>query len=103
MTWVAPVWHPDFGDPSSELEALRGFCIELKKRRPEFVLHLDCFEEGYMKVDIGLSDLGHVAELHVVSSDDYFYGLFFGEDGEEFHFNKIGDGIDFFDGYIVAQ
>ena len=95
--WEAPTWHSDFGDPTYELESLRKFCIELKKKHAQYEVQLDCFEEGFMKVDISLGKFGKIAEIHVVSSDDFIYGLFIGDGDKEIHFNKIEDGMRYFD------
>ncbi|MCG8450520.1 MAG: hypothetical protein MI725_13205, partial [Pirellulales bacterium] len=79
------------------LNALRSFCIDLLEKRPDFSVELDCYEEGYMAVALTTEGFGKLAELHVVSSDDYVFGLFVEGTGQEFHFNKIEEGLEFLD------
>ena len=96
-TWNVPIWHPDCGDPKTEFEMLRSFSNALLGESDEYVVELDCFEDGYMKVDI-YKDKRKFAELHIVDSkeSEKKYGLFmpFDEDDEdEFYFTNIDEGI----------
>ena len=90
-SWKSPKWHSDFGDPTSQFEALRNFSFSLTELTPEFSVELDCYEEGYMNVNIYLNGEDKIGELHAVDSDDYLYGLFLGD--EEMYFNSIDEGI----------
>lgn len=78
-TWTAPTWHADWGDPQPELEMLRRFAEELLAKLPDYEVFLDCFEEGYMCVQVTKNG-AEIAEVHVVqgdpTSDKRSYGLF---------------------------
>jgi hypothetical protein len=91
--WTEPQWSADFGDPAGELDILRVFSNSLIELGLGYSVELNCFEDGYMNVDIFDQNQEKVAELHVVSSDDYIFGLFFDHLDEEIYFNRVADGL----------
>lgn len=54
QAWTAPKWHPDWGDSTTVLQLLQQACIFLKMVNNKFIYNLDCYEEGYMRVEIFL-------------------------------------------------
>ena len=92
-SWKTPKWHKDFGNPEIELEHLKVFSTFLLNSETAFDLRLDCYEEGYMCVEI-VNAGRKVGELHWLDSDDFNYGFF--SDDDEFKFKLIEDGVDFF-------
>ena len=93
---MSPKWHSDFGDPLLELEALKRFCTMLLKDNSLYSVELDCYEEGYMNVNLFLEGRGKIGELHVVDSKDYEYGLFLDDEDEDKYFVDVEDGLKFF-------
>lgn len=98
--WAIPKWHADFGDPIIEFNLLKGFCSVLLIRYSSIVVKLDCYEEGYMNVDIFSDTKKKIAELHVADTEECSYGLFFTTDGEEFYFRDKDEGIRFLSRYM---
>ena len=94
--WTAPKWHSDFGDASEELEMLKKFCILLIRRKPEYNTELDCFEEGYMKVNI-YKKKNKYAELYITNkNNNKRYGLFLAIDTideDEIYFSDLDEGL----------
>lgn len=48
QSWVAPDWHPNFGDVQSELEHLRRLANALLSRNEERAVVLQCPEPGLL-------------------------------------------------------
>ena len=96
QTWEPPRWHEDFGNAQGEFLMLRSFSLALIKSGKGYDVELDCFEEGYMKVDIFK---GHNAfgELYVVERENRLeYALFTNigkEDEDEIYFSSVEDGL----------
>lgn len=95
--WTVPKWHPDFGDAKVEFDMLKEFSSELLRRNQNYSLKLDCYEEGYMSVDI-FSEDNKYAELHVVDRDSgKAYGLFLmGKSDDEIYFTDLNEGLKYF-------
>ncbi len=96
LIWSPPNWSENFGDPVGELDALREFCVALADQNPEYCTLLNCFEDGYMSVDIVINCGAKVAEVMIVDSDDHIFGLFFRPNDDEFYFNTIDEGLEKF-------
>ena len=85
-TWVAPDWHPDFGDAKAELDHLRAFAVALLAAIPDANVELELPEPGLMNLAVDLPN-GTSAEIYSVSNDrpdGRRYGIFLepGTDGE---------------------
>lgn len=84
--WNPPIWHEDFGNPKKELELLKEFCnFLLSKKKSNYSCELDCFEEGYMSVEI-VKDKIPFFTVEVVDLSENKLGLFF-ENGDEHYLN----------------
>lgn len=96
--WKIPVWHKDFGDPRIELNLLKQFCNKLLQSNNSYSIELDCFEEGYMKVDIYKKSIKY-GEVYITElNGKKQYGLFItkNNDEEEIYFSDITDGLKYF-------
>ncbi len=82
--WVAPNWHSDFGDSNVELILLKNASLFLLEFNTEFTFHLDCYEEGYMRVEVKMGEINW-GEINVVDSEKKRIGVF-KLSGEEFYF-----------------
>ncbi len=85
--WVAPTWHEDAGDPSTELDLLRAFATSLLEQPIEdLAVTLDCFEDGYMAIEVARGRQP-VVEVHVVAppaaGGSRRLGVFLLVDGDE--------------------
>jgi hypothetical protein len=76
--WQVPKWHPDFGDAARELELLKAVASRLVTHGTCLNVDLECYEEGYMNVNV-LRGSVKIAEIHVVPADldGRMLGLFF--------------------------
>ena len=76
-TWVPPNWHPDFGNPTVELESLRAVSSAILANIPQTEVCLECVEEGYMSVEIMRCGVA-IGEVNVIDSDSVRqrYGVF---------------------------
>lgn len=63
--WRCPTWHPDFGDPTDELELLRSLAVHLIRAIPTSQVSLEIPEPGLMMLRITVPR-GHSAEVHSV-------------------------------------
>lgn len=89
-TWKAPVWNKDYGDPEQELSLLKKYIQNIHSELPEIIFGLDCFEEGYMEVQLYRKDelWGY---LNVVDVELKRVDLFIKE--EEEYFLKESDAV----------
>jgi hypothetical protein len=85
IDWVIPNWHPDFGNPKEELLILQKTCLFLHNFNTSLTFQLDCYEEGYMRIEIDKENI-FWGELHVVDVSTKRIGLF-KPDGEELYFS----------------
>ncbi|MEM7432085.1 MAG: hypothetical protein AAF351_09105 [Pseudomonadota bacterium] len=95
-SWIPPVWHSDWLDPADELNALRGLAVALKAHDSRFQVELDVFEQGYMCMLVGWEHGLVIGEVHVVTSDDYIFGIFLTDDADEKHVNRVSEGVEYF-------
>lgn len=93
--WMAPQWHPDFGDPKVELEMLRAAARELMTRDETFAVELDCFEEGYMKLKL-IRGGSAVADIYIVTpGDKRLWGVFMhGPSGDESYHEDVASCVE---------
>ena len=82
-SWNAPKWHQDFGDPNLELNILKEACLKLFELEPMLEFELDCYEEGYMNVNVLLRS-NEFFEVHVIDKDEKRVGLYFNNGDEVF-------------------
>ncbi len=83
INWEAPTWHPDFGNPTVEVEMLRAFCIKAIERFPNLTTALLTPEEGYLHVEVNKSSK-KLAEIHIVSDEaNQRFGIFGFDGGDE--------------------
>ena len=91
-TWTAPEWHPDFGDPTEELESLRAVSAAILNSIPQAPVRLECVEEGYMSVEVTQRGVT-IGEVNVVDSDstDQRFGVFIetAEQDDEAYFSDV--------------
>lgn len=97
-SWVAPSWHPDFGDPQRELDLLKAFCRRLLQEVSGLSVTLECLEDGYMKVvvqrgaelmaEVFVVERGEANELCLCMPGD--------RNKEELYFSNIEQGIQAF-------
>jgi len=87
--WKTPKWHPDFGDPSQELNLLKTLCFKIIELGYDFNFELDCFEEGYICV-YGLKNNKLFFEFQVVNPDKNIIGIFL-ENGDENYFSELNE------------
>jgi hypothetical protein len=88
-SWKSPVWHSDFGNPEMELSLLKKLCLFINSLNSDYHFELDCFEEGYMRVEISKENEA-LLEIYIVDVKEEKIGLFF-KSGHEFYINKIED------------
>ncbi len=88
-SWKSPKWHKDFGNPTLELSLLKKISLEILSLESAYDFELDCYEEGYMNVNVSVDDRTFV-EIHVAEVDINKVGLFF-EDGREIYVNDVKD------------
>ena len=50
--WIAPTWHPDWGDAVAELEHLRELALAIAADLPEATFRLEIPEPGLMYLEI---------------------------------------------------
>lgn len=84
MNWSAPNWHSDFGNPEIELLLLKKASLFLLEINNDLSFRLDCYEEGYMMVEIENKSV-ILGELYVVDVTKNKIGLF-KTNGEEKYF-----------------
>lgn len=89
QNWKAPKWHEDFGNPVIELELLKELCRFIIAENSDYNLELDCFEDGYMQVNMFLGTTKKF-DLQVVDSTLPKIGLF-GANGDEYYITSISD------------
>ena len=93
-TWTAPLWHPDFGDPTKELRKLRTVSSGILEKTRGIQVRLNCAEEGYMSVEV-TKDQTMIAEIHIVNSDceKQLYGVFVetGDADDEVYFEDFNE------------
>ena len=86
ISWQAPAWHPDFGDPQIELDHLREVAFKLLELSPGCSIVLETPEPGVIYIEVTRSDAAK-AEIHSVSSgcslDTRRYGIFIAPDTSE--------------------
>lgn len=70
-TWQPPQWHPDFGDPISQLEPLRAFSQRLLLAEPKAIVVLEAPEPGLLYVR-GILPNAKMFEVHSVPSPQHF-------------------------------
>ena len=87
--WKAPNWHKDFGDPIKEMQLLQDVCINILDLGYDYLFKLDCFEEGYLSVEVFEKD-DLIFDMQVVNSDEKKIGLFF-KNGEEHYINQSSE------------
>lgn len=77
--WLAPAWHPDFGDPRVELEHLRAVSLRLLELSPGTAVILEAPEPGLLNVRATVAGVTHV-EIHSVppaaGKEKRRYGVF---------------------------
>lgn len=79
--WTPPVWHEDFGDPQPELERLRLLALGLHAEG--LSCRLDCYEPGYMRVEVFKGEL-QVAEYCMVGAPRVArYAVFVGRGSDQ--------------------
>ena len=86
-SWNPPIWHKDFGDASIELNILKTLCLFINNLDFNYLFHLDCFEDGYMKVDVFKHEKMYL-EIYVVDVKTERVGLFF-QNGKEVYIQDI--------------
>ena len=78
-SWSPPVWHPDFGDPTVELEQLRSLAIDVMRAIPAAQVSLEVPEPGLMMLRIYVPN-ARSTEVYSVpgltSDDDRRFALF---------------------------
>ena len=96
-TWsLPPRWAP-LQDGEWEFEQLRRFAMAVLVRDPAYRMHLDAFEDGYLKVDVHLP-ASKVGEVFVNRADDEperaVFRLFVGHDGHEQDVRSIDEAVE---------
>jgi hypothetical protein len=85
-SWRAPLWHPDWGDPTVELERLRSLAISLKRALPAAHPCLAIPEPGYMFLDVKIPN-GRSAEVYsvpgITGEPNQRYGVFVSPDSRD--------------------
>jgi len=88
-SWEAPDWHEDYGDSSLEVSLLKNLCLNVIDMGYNYKFDLDCFEEGYINVNV-FKNNELFFEIHIVDIKEKKIGLFF-QNGEEFYIYKIDE------------
>jgi hypothetical protein len=95
--WAVPAGWAPLREGEWELEQLRSFAIALLARDPEYIVQLDAFEDGYLKVDVFVRG-AKVGEVFVnrdaADRGIAVYRLFVGHDGHEQNVHSVEEAID---------
>ena len=91
--WTVPKWHEDFGSPQVEFDALKKISKVCVTQISDLSVKLDCYEEGYMNIDLFINELNKIGEIHIVESDQYTYGLFLNDSDEDQYFHDTDKDI----------
>ena len=96
-TWSLPSKWAPLKEGKWEFEQLRRFAIALLERDPTYQVHLDAFEDGYLKVDVYRSGakVGEVfVNREVGEQECAVYRLFVGHDGQEQDVRSVDEAIE---------